>query len=432
MQSELSAINVSKQLLTNNLLKQNLPDKTVLFKPAADKVSIGILSPEKTQALLNREIADKLEKYFQGEGIELKGLNAADYTPEKVSERILGFVSGRILSEGDNDKQNELMAQARKGIEKGFAEARDILESLSVLNGQVKEDINTTYDLLQQGLDRLEQGINNTQNQGGDRDQENDSDTENDTDDDASPKVQQVSLQSRYSRDEQTRVEITTNDGDKILIDLFKQQSAQSNQSMSQAENGSIYTRSSSLSASTGISYQVQGELDSGEQKAIDELLNNVAKVSEQFFSGNVQEAFKQAIKLDFNSEELTRFSLDMGYQETRSVAISTYNDYQTQPIAKNSAQPIEAASLKDMNEYIKQMDQLFKAPLATEMFADPGKSIADLITGMNKMLFSDEMKQLEQASTTLLDSLVEQLKARNSLPEESVAKSSEAEISSL
>ncbi|MCU7833256.1 MAG: DUF5610 domain-containing protein [gamma proteobacterium symbiont of Lucinoma myriamae] len=95
-----------------------------------DKVSIGLLTPEKTQALLNREIADKLQQRFKDEGIELKGLNADDFTPEKVSDRILSFVSGHILGESDNEKQNELMALAREGIEQGFAEARDILESL--------------------------------------------------------------------------------------------------------------------------------------------------------------------------------------------------------------------------------------------------------------------------------------------------------------
>ena len=125
-----------------------------------DDVSIGILTPEKTQALLNRHIADKLKQRFADEGIELKGLQADDFTPEKVSERILGFVSGRILSEQDTDKQAALMAQAREGIEQGFAEAKDILDSLDVLKGKVKEDIDSSYDLIQQGLGRLEDQIN--------------------------------------------------------------------------------------------------------------------------------------------------------------------------------------------------------------------------------------------------------------------------------
>lgn len=403
MYAELSGISTQNQLLSNNLQKHNLTPKTSILQ-ADDKVSIGILTPEKTQALLNREIADKLEKYFEEEGIELKGLEADDFTPEKVSERILGFVSGHILSENDNDKQNELMAQARKGIEQGFAEARDILESLNALNGKVKEDADSTYDLIQQGLDRLDKEVNGIP-------------VDNDQDEDELSPLQQASVQSSFSRDENSKIEIITNDGDKILIDLFRQQSAQSSQNFTQNEEGSVFSQSRSISASTGISYQLEGELDEDEQKAIDELLKDVAKVSDQFFSGNVQQAFKKAMEMDFDSSELTRFSLDLAYQETRSTAISAYSEYQAQvhpgSISQNGNPSVEQVGLKDMSDFIKQMDHLFQNPFSMNQLADSGQGIGDLLNGMNELLHSDEMKNLEKDASTLLDSLVNQLKER-------------------
>ncbi len=402
MDTALSGISVQNQLLANNLYKHNLTSKTSIPQ-ADDKVSIGMLTPEKTQALLNREIADKLEKYFQDEGIELKGLKADDFTPEKVSERILGFVSGRILSEDDSNKQNELMAKAREGIERGFAEARDILESLSVLNGKVKEDVDSTYDLIQQGLDRLDKEVNGILIEDAIAKEQDEEDPS---------RIQQASMQSSFSRDESTKIEITTNDGDKILIDLFRQQSAQSAQRFMQNEDGSVFSQSRSISASTGISYQVQGELDEDEQKAIDDLLKDIAKVSDHFFSGNVQQAFKKAMEMDFDSEELTRFSLDLSYQETRSTAISTYSAYQNQPQEKL---PAEQAGFKEMSDFIKQMDHLFQNPFTINNFADSEQGIADLLKGMNQLLHSDEMKKLEKESSTLLDSLLAQLKERHS-----------------
>ena len=402
MDTALSGISVQNQLLVNNLYKHNLTSKTSIPQ-ADDKVSIGMLTPEKTQALLNREIADKLEKYFQDEGIELKGLKTDDFTPEKVSERILGFVSGRILSEDDSNKQNELMTKAREGIERGFAEARDILESLSVLNGRVKEDVDSTYDLIQQGLDRLDKEVNGILIE----------DTIAKEQDEEDPsRIQQASMQSSFSRDESTKIEITTNDGDKILIDLFRQPSAQSAQRFMQNEDGSVFSQSRSISASTGISYQVQGELDEDEQKAIDDLLKDIAKVSDHFFSGNVQQAFKKAMEMDFDSEELTRFSLDLNYQETRSTAISTYSAYQNQPQEKL---PAEQAGFKEMSDFIKQMDHLFQNPFTINNFADSEQGIAGLLKGMNQLLHSDEMKKLEKESSTLLDSLLAQLKERHS-----------------
>ncbi len=404
MQASLSAITTKNQLLTNNLAKANILPKSIASK-ASDDVSIGVLTPEKTQAILNREIADKLKERFKEEGIELKGLNADDYTPEKVSERILGFVSGRILAGGDNEQQNELLAQAREGIEKGFAEARDILDSLDVLNGKVKSDADSTYDLIQQGLDRLDQKIN-----------AKDEALEGKTEQALNKNVQEASIENSYARSESTQVSITTAEGDKILIDLFKEQSAQLEQHYRQNKEGSSYSQSQSFSASTGVNYQVDGDLDENEQKAIDDLLKNITQVSNQFFSGDTQQAFKTAMEMNFDSKELTRFSLNLSYQESRQTAISTYSSYQPKSLPQ-SEQASTQNGLKEMSTFIKQLDQLFDNPIAKNNFLDGANGIADLLKGVNQLLESDDMKQLEKGSTELLDSLVAELQQLHSKP---------------
>ncbi|MCP3850410.1 MAG: hypothetical protein GY694_09260 [Gammaproteobacteria bacterium] len=404
METTLSGIQTQNQLLTRNLQKQTDPPK-LSPRHTGDEVSIGMLTPDKTQALLNREIADKLKKYFDGEGIELKGLNAEDFTPEKVSDRILGFVSGRILSEDDSDEQKEMMAQARKGIEQGFAEAREILESLSVLNGKVKEDIDTTYDLIQKGLQRLENEVNGIPNEEDSAEQ-----------DESAVAIKAASSEHAFSRNESTKVEITTNDGDKILIELFKNQNAQSQQHYAQDENGSSFSQSRSISASAGISYEVQGELDEDEQKAIDDLLKDVAKVSDHFFSGNTQQAFKKAMDMSFDSEELTRISLDMSYQEMRSVAISTYGAVQKPQQDGMDEHHPEQAGLSEMRDFINHLDQVFQHPFVMKDFLNPEQGVGDLLKGMNQMLHSDEMKNLEKETSSLLDSIVHDLKEHHSL----------------
>lgn len=378
-----------------------------------DEVSISMLTPEKTQALLNRQIAEKLKDRFAEEGIELKDLQAQDFTPEKVSERILSFVSGRILSEQDTDKQSQLMEQAREGIERGFAEAKEILDSLDVLNGKVKDDIDSTYDLIQQGLARLQDQIDSTL--------ADDIDSEKSVE-----QIQHGTLQSSYSREENTQVKIITRDGDEVLIDLFKQQSAQSTKNAARNADGTSYSASRSISASTGLSYQVQGDLDEDEQKAIDDLLKDVAKVSHSFFSGNVQKAFNHAMKMDFDSEELTSFSLNMDYQESRQFAVNTYNDYQSQPQRESGQDPVAQAGLKDMSDFIQQMDHLFQNPFAMHKFAEPHQSIDQLLKEMNQLLHADEIKQLEKDSSSLLNSLVEQLKTYHSIGSNEVSAAEE------
>lgn len=273
-----------------------------------------------------------------------------------------------------------------------------------MLNGKVKSDIDSTYDLIQQGLERLEHQVNGTAIE------------EQDTDDalKASADIQQASMQNSFSRNENTQIEIITTDGDKILIDLFKEQSAQSMQRYSHNEDDSTYSQSRTLSASTGINYQVQGELDKDEQKAIDDLLKDVAKVSDQFFSGNVQQAFKKAMDMNFDSQELTRFSLNLSYQETRQTAISTYSNYQAQSQPESHEKYLEPNGLKDMSDFIKQVDQLFQKPFVADM-VDAEQGVGDLLKGMNQLLHSKEMTHLEKDSTKLLDSLVHQLQQLHS-----------------
>ena len=414
---------LSQNPVYSGIRSQSVPVQKNTMAKANDDVSLGILTPEKTQAILNSQIADKLKQRFGEEGIKLEGLQADDFTPEKVSERILGFVSGRILSEQDETKQAELMSQAREGIERGFDEAKDILKSLDVLNGKVESDIASTYDLIQQGLGRLEERINGTE------------------DDQQTLQIQQAERQNSYSRNENTQIEIITNDGDKVLIDVFKQQSAQSTQSYSRNDEGSTYSESRNISASTGLSYQVQGDLDEDEQKAIDDLLKDVAKVSDSFFSGNVQKAFDQAVKMNFDSEELTRFSLDMNYQESSRVAISTYNNVQSQPASEIESHPgkgkgqaqgnaygrghglgqglglglarnqVLPDDLESMKQFVNELDKVFQNPFVMHKFNQPEVGVGGLLKEMNQLLHSDEMKDLKQESSQLLDSLVEQLR---------------------
>jgi len=69
------------------------------------------------------------------------------------------------------------------------------------------------------------------------------------------------------------------------------------------------------------------------------------------------------------------------------------------------------------MSDFIKQIDQLFQNPFVMANMADSEQGIGDLLKGMNQLLYSNEMKQLEKDSSKLLDSLVHQLKQLHSEP---------------
>ena len=82
-----------------------------------------------------------------------------DVSPEATADRIIQGSTAfyQAFKEqnselGEEESLNEFLNVIKTGIEKGFAEAKDILDSLSVLEGDIETDIDLTFDFVQQGL----------------------------------------------------------------------------------------------------------------------------------------------------------------------------------------------------------------------------------------------------------------------------------------
>jgi len=85
--------------------------------------------------------------------------NQVDVSPEATATRIVNFATGFYQAYqqqnpdiAPEESLDNFMSVISGGIETGFNDARDILESLSVLDGKVASDIDSTYDLVQEGL----------------------------------------------------------------------------------------------------------------------------------------------------------------------------------------------------------------------------------------------------------------------------------------
>lgn len=82
-----------------------------------------------------------------------------DNSPEGTAGRIVSFVTNmfEMYKQANPDKDDatnadDYMQKILKGVDQGFKEARGILESLGVLNGDIASNIDKTYDLVQKGL----------------------------------------------------------------------------------------------------------------------------------------------------------------------------------------------------------------------------------------------------------------------------------------
>jgi len=82
-----------------------------------------------------------------------------DFSPEATAERIVAFSTQFLGSYREQhpemDEEQSLTAFVdiiSGGIEQGFGEAKDILGGLKVLEGEIANNIDKTYELVQEGL----------------------------------------------------------------------------------------------------------------------------------------------------------------------------------------------------------------------------------------------------------------------------------------
>jgi hypothetical protein len=153
----------SGKLSTSALAAQNKHQAGIAILQASFKVSIS--AGDQPQALLYRSTVDRINELL---GPEL-GTNAVqnpavsqDDSPEATANRILSFSTGlyETYAQQHPDEDPEKLAQnfvdvIRSGFEKGFNEAKDILESLQVFNGGTAEGVMKTYELVNKGYDQF-------------------------------------------------------------------------------------------------------------------------------------------------------------------------------------------------------------------------------------------------------------------------------------
>lgn len=311
---------------------------------------------------------------------------------DKVVDTVVGFVGSRIgqaQEEGATDEQlSDLFDAARSGVETGFAQARDQIAALNKLNDELAADIDSAETGIYQGIDDLQSDIlpasagsdegvivdlasppNVSSNaasssivsaaasrvaestsiessRGGNRD--------------AAAPARGSDLYARsYERSAETfDFQLTTRDGDVVTIRAFNNQ-----ESFAEAQLGS--GRGSLVSGSaeqSGYSLQVQGDLDDDELLAIQDLLNQVDAVAQEFYSGDIGTAFNLALELQSDPSEIAKFSLDLTQSSLSYAEFSNFKpaSYDVAPLPRGLAEPLAefASSVRDTFESASRISQ--------------------------------------------------------------------------
>lgn len=308
-----------------------------------------------TRKLLNDQIVKSLNDMLVDPKVPIRNLDPSEFTPEAVANRILNFIGDAVETrrgaEG-NDAAKAMLAAARSGIEKGFAQAKDVLQNLGVYKDNVQADAENTYSLLNGGMDGFDRAIASgapliTKPE-----------TSN---------IQFAHSSESYAERQNTELQIKTRDGDIVTINIEKAEGYSSSQSAYQDGNNQIIANEQSYSQSQGISYSVKGDLDEDELKAINDLVGEVKGLSDTFFKGDTQAALHHAMDIGFDSSEIAGFAFNVSHSQT-SAATQAYaevrelNNPQSSPVPEkqmaNLLAPL-ADMMKDLKQLLSQADKM-------------------------------------------------------------------------
>lgn len=334
------------------------------------------------QATLANRLAEKL-------GVPPGSLSGVrdDYTPEKVAGRILGFIEQRLQSEAaagaDPTKLDKLLSQARDGVEKGFAEARKILDGMGVLKGQVAGDIDDTYKRIQDGFTDLDKRFGSAVPSAGGT-------------------VAVAGYSERFSALAETfDLSVTTRDGDRLRISVAQASVSWSQSSFAAASDGKSTTVAGSSQSGSlrigGWQVDVEGELDDDEIKALEKLFGQVQDLSDSFYAGDLAGAFDRAMALDMDGEQLASMSLRLT-QTTVRQATDAYG-----AVAGQGASAVNAG----LQDYAQGLLDALRS--AEDLAQDAGGMLKELLKGGFSLDERFDLPRLEKAESlnrSLLDGL--------------------------
>ncbi len=110
-------------------------------------------------------------------------------------------------------------------------------------------------------------------------------------------------------------LQVKTQDGDLVTLKVYAKAAS--------IEKGSNQGAARASHQSSSTEFVVEGELDAGELKAINELLADTQAIAAKFFNGELDQAFEQAMDLALDTTELSAFVFELKQVDTQKVVLA-------------------------------------------------------------------------------------------------------------
>lgn len=372
--------------------------------------------------LVNKTLTMAYEKIAsRGQSASAEYAAFEPLTAEKVANNILGFIERRLqMDVADGATQEELQARLEAGLsgfKKGFAEASEKLEALSLLSPEIKTDIGKTYDLVLEGVDALRAKFIQAAAAPVADEPQKTAPVTSEQITSGGAKAAPVALavpdfipaptsylgyaNYEYGRAREFSFELTTKEGDKVTIKAASSEGLAMEAGHVSRGGTSLSAMNASYSSSQSFSLSIEGDLSEAELVAINDLLGRVNDLAGQFFAGDLDGAFAKAMSLGFDSEQISGFALNLAQAEIQQVT-KAYQAFEPARAATNgNSNGLNPENLLPLGNFIRDLlDNLDRA----SVFADPElllTNLAEKIPGDTEQdkvqgrRFSDFMKEI-------------------------------------
>lgn len=310
-----------------------------------------------------------------------------------ASGNILKFIEAQLIRDKQDGASTEAMASRLQagldGFEQGFGEALDMLKGLGGMSDGILAELQQTHDLVTAGIEefrlRYVEG----------KEPAPAAEVETVT----SPEPPERNLQpplatamSAYSRNDVAEKNsfsftLTTADGDTVLIKTRSIRASVVESYLAQKEGVDARIQESQ-SQREQFSFEVGGELDAGELSAINDLLHQVSALSEEFFSGNLDQAFKMASELGYDATEISAFALNLTHTSVRRVT-EAYSDGQT---IRQPSSLVE--QLQPLGEYINKVLEAYGTASQFKTPTELMQTLAEWFDDSNRLLFVEAIQK--------------------------------------
>lgn len=148
-ESAKSGVGAAKQTLNVSILKASM--------------EVSISSGNNSMGLLFKSAIENINKVLAPElgnnAIQNAAGSGMDFSPQATADRIVSASTAFFGKYAENHPEKDLKTALNDfikliggGVDKGFADARQVLDGLKVLQGDIASNIDKTYQLIQSGF----------------------------------------------------------------------------------------------------------------------------------------------------------------------------------------------------------------------------------------------------------------------------------------